>query len=300
VSAAEPVEIDRALLRRWPLPSPPAEVDKNGRGRVLLLAGSPGLPGAALLAGEAALRAGCGKLCVATGAGVEREIALALPEARVVGLPENDAGGLEPEGADALGPFAEAADALLAGPGLQDGDALEAFLRRLLPQLRPGTPVILDALAIEVAPRLPGAGPRRLLTPHAGEMAQLLGREADALRADPAHWAREGARRLGTALLLKGARSHLALPDGRAWRHTGPRGGLPGLATSGSGDVLAGLIAGLAARGAPLEQAAAWGVALHAGAARRLARRLGPLGYLARELPAEVPGLMRRRGRGAG
>lgn len=291
--------IDRSLLRRWPLPAPPSDVDKNGRGRVLLLAGSRGLPGAALLAGVAALRAGCGKLCVATAAGVEREIALALPEARVVGLAENGHGGLAPGGAAALRELAEQADALLAGPGLQDEDALGRLLEALMPQLPPSLPVVLDALAIAVAPRLAGAAAPRLLTPHAGEMARLSGQAEDAVRADPARCARDAARRLDAAVLLKGAQSHLALPDGRAWRHDGPRGGLPGLATSGSGDVLAGVIAGLAARGAPPEQAAAWGVALHAGAAQRLAARMGSLGYLARELPGEVPAMMHRLRRGA-
>jgi NAD(P)H-hydrate repair Nnr-like enzyme with NAD(P)H-hydrate dehydratase domain len=78
-------------------------------------------------------------------------------------------------------------------------------------------------------------------------------------------------------------------PDGRLWRH---EGGNVGLAVSGSGDALAGIIGGLAARGAPLEQAAAWGVALHARAGARLAEANGPLGYLARDLPSQVPMLM--------
>jgi hydroxyethylthiazole kinase-like uncharacterized protein yjeF len=294
------IRIDRALLRRWPLPMPDPDVDKDGRGRVLLVAGSRELPGAALLAGEAALRAGCGKMCLATAAGVATDLALALPEARVIGLPETAAGGLAPEGAEALAAVAAESDVLLAGPGLRDAAALATFLPVLLRALPAATPVVLDALAIEIAPRCPEARVHRLLlTPHAGEMATLLDVDKDGVRADPARWAREGARRLGTLLLLKGARSHLAAPDGRAWRHDGPPEGLPGLACSGSGDVLAGLIAGLAARGAPPEQAAAWAVALHAMAARRLARRQGPIGYLARDLAAEVPALMRRPARGA-
>ena len=297
--AAPAVPIDRALLRRWPLPAPGPDVDKDGRGRVLLVAGSRELPGAALLAGEAALRAGCGKLCVATARCVATGLALALPEARVVGLPETAAGGLAPEGAEALAAVAGEADVLLIGPGLRDPAALGAFLQTLLRALPPATPVVLDALAIEVAPRHADAARHRLLlTPHAGEMATLLRVDKDAVLADPAACARDAARALGAQLLLKGARSHLAAPDGRAWRHDGPPEGLPGLACSGSGDVLAGLIAGLAARGASPEQAAAWGVALHAMAARRLARRVGPIGYLARELAAEVPALMRRHGRG--
>ena len=98
----------------------------------------------------------------------------------------------------------------------------------------------------------------------------------------PAHW--------HCVIALKGATTVIASPDGELWKHTGGR---VGLGTSGSGDVLAGLAAGLAARGAPLPQAAVWAVALHARAGLALGRRGGALGYLARELPAEVPRLMR-------
>ena len=89
---------------------------------------------------------------------------------------------------------------------------------------------------------------------------------------------------------LKGASSVIATPDGRLWSH---RGGKAGLATSGSGDTLAGIIGGLAARGAAPEQACAWGIMLHAGAGARLART-APLGFLARELPAEVPAVLQQ------
>jgi NAD(P)H-hydrate repair Nnr-like enzyme with NAD(P)H-hydrate dehydratase domain len=89
---------------------------------------------------------------------------------------------------------------------------------------------------------------------------------------------------------LKGATTVLATPDGKLWQH---QGGNAGLAISGSGDTLAGIIVGLLARGASLEQAAAWGVVLHAAAGEQLALRCGPLGYLARELAAEVPALLR-------
>jgi ADP-dependent NAD(P)H-hydrate dehydratase len=88
---------------------------------------------------------------------------------------------------------------------------------------------------------------------------------------------------------LKGVETVIAAPAASLWRH---KGGNVGLAVSGSGDVLAGVVAGLAARGAPAEQAAVWGVALHAHAGERLAERSGPLGYLARDLSAEVPALM--------
>ena len=119
-----------------------------------------------------------------------------------------------------------------------------------------------------------------ILTPHAGEMAHLCGRSKQTVSADPQGTALEAARRWNAVVALKGATTVIATPDGRLWTHCG---GEAGLATSGSGDTLAGIIGGLAARGATPEQACAWGVVLHAGAGARLASR-GPLGFLARYL----------------
>ena len=131
--------------------------------------------------------------------------------------------------------------------------------------------------------------PASLLTPHAGEMAHLTGATKEAVSADPERHAREAALRWNAVVALKGATTYIATPDGDCWRHVGSQ---PGLGTSGSGDVLAGIIVGLMARGVPLAQAAVWGIALHAHAGRALAERLGPIGYLARELPAEIPILL--------
>jgi NAD(P)H-hydrate repair Nnr-like enzyme with NAD(P)H-hydrate dehydratase domain len=107
--------------------------------------------------------------------------------------------------------------------------------------------------------------------------------------ADPERHACEAAQRWNAVVALKGATTYIATPDGDCWRHVSSHAGL---GTSGSGDVLAGIIVGLAARGAPLAQAAAWGIALHARAGRALAERLGPIGYLAGELAGEIPRLM--------
>jgi len=132
--------------------------------------------------------------------------------------------------------------------------------------------------------------PSLLLTPHAGELAHLTGIDKTKILADPQHAATDAAHQWHAVVALKGKVTHIAAPEGRMWRH---RGGNVGLATSGSGDVLSGLIAGLLARGASVEQAAVWGVALHARAGDRLAARTGNLGYLAREIAAEVPAVMR-------
>jgi ADP-dependent NAD(P)H-hydrate dehydratase len=151
--------------------------------------------------------------------------------------------------------------------------------------------VVLDALAMDVVLDLRRFEGTPLLTPHAGEMAHLTGISKESVNADPERHAREAALRWNAVVALKGATTYIATPEGDCWRHVG---GQAGLGTSGSGDVLAGIIVGLAARGAPLAQAAAWGVALHAQAGSALAERLGPMGFLARELPGEIPTLLEK------
>jgi hydroxyethylthiazole kinase-like uncharacterized protein yjeF len=288
-SSDKVLELDDDALRAWPLPMPSSEGDKEDRGRVLAIAGSREMPGAAVLAGTGALRAGAGKLAIATGASGAQSIALAVPEARVVGLPETSAGGFEPDAVQILEQFSGRFDAVLIGPGMQDEPATCAFVLGALERLR-ATSIILDALAMNAIKSERQLARPLLITPHAGEMAHLTGLSKEAVHAKPLHVACDVAARLNVTIALKGATTYIAMPDGHAWRHDG---GNSGLASSGSGDVLAGIIAGLAARGASLEQAAAWGVALHARAGERLAARVGPIGYLAREIGAEVPAVMR-------
>lgn len=282
-------EVDDALLREWPLPAADDAGDKEDRGRVLVIAGSREVPGAAVLAGIAALRAGAGKLVVATPQSAWAIVAAALPEARVVPLPESAGGGPLPEGLGLLEAMGPSTAAVLAGPGMMDRDSTMRFVQAMLPIFARSS-IVLDALAMDLASELRFETPV-LMTPHAGEMAHLSGIDKAAVRRDPLAVARQYARQWGAVVALKGPLTCIAHPDGRAWRH---QGGCAGLGTSGSGDVLAGVVAGLAARGASLEQAAAWGVALHARSGRRLAQRHGTLGYLARELAAEMPGLMQQ------
>jgi ADP-dependent NAD(P)H-hydrate dehydratase len=283
------------------LPVPSAAGDKEERGRVLVIAGSRELPGAAVLAGTAALRAGAGKLVIATAHSVTTGVAIAVPEARVVGLAETTMGGLVCDEPQLLRDLAMQADTILVGPGMQDEASANALVVDLLRDLG-NAKVILDALAmIAVLELRDGAGrrsvasddrhkvPSLLLTPHAGEMAHLTATDKARVQRDPQSAACSAALQWNAVVALKGAATFIALPDGPVWKHDG---GNVGLAVSGSGDSLAGIIAGLAARGATLEQAAAWGVALHARAGERLARRVGPIGYLAREIADEIPALM--------
>lgn len=290
------ISIDAAALRGWPLPMPSNGGDKEERGHVLVLGGSREMPGAVILAATAALRAGAGKLTIATGASVAQLVALAIPEARVLGLVETPEGGFTGDAVAELDPLADRVSAILIGPGMQDEAASAALVRALLPKLN-GTAVVLDACAMGIIlnPDRKGEGaPYRfeqpvIVTPHAGEMAHLTGIGKDEICAEPDRRAADAARTWNAVVALKGARTVICAPDGGKWQH---EGGNVGLASSGSGDVLAGIVAGLAARGASLAQAACWGVALHARAGERLAERMGLLGYLARELPFEIPSLL--------
>ena len=279
--------LDDACLRGWPLPLPSADGDKEGRGRALVLGGSRELGGAVVLAGVAALRAGAGKVAIATCAALSGVLAVAFPEARVIALDETRDGGLVLD--DSV--FAQPYDAVLIGPGMRDKAATCALVAEALRQ-GGDTPIVLDAGAMEIVRDSRAcAGRRVLLTPHAGELAHLSGLDKRAIVDDPVGVARSHAAAWNVMIALKGATTVIAAPDGSAWVH---EGGNVGLAMSGSGDTLAGIVAGLAARGAPLDQAAAWGVALHARAGEMLAARVGPLGYLARELAGEIPALRER------
>ena len=289
---ARPIEVDDACLRRWPLPQPHADGDKEERGRVLVIAGSREMPGALILAANAALNAGAGKLAVATAASVARLVATALPEARVIELAETDAGGIDRSAVERVRELLARVDAVLIGPGMQDEPAACDFCAQLLDHLSTAV-LVLDAAAMGVvlnsAPRVEKFSHATILTPHAGELAHLTNDDKETICAQPEQASTNAAQRWNAVVALKAATTFIAAPDGSLWRHA--RGNV-GLAISGSGDVLAGVIAGLAARGASPEQAAVWGVALHARAGEQLSARTGPLGYLARDLSAEVPALM--------
>ncbi len=288
MSARACVTVDEVLLRGWPLPQADEDGDKERRGRVLVLAGSREMPGAAVLAATAALRAGAGKLVVATPEPAVPTMVAALPEARVIALPEAADGGPDLAGLEALQAIAGATAALVAGPGMIGEASTLSFVRALLP-LFTGSTVVLDALAMDAVRSGARFTQPVILTPHAGEMAHLTGAEKSDALEEPHAMALHHARRWNAVVALKGSTTCVAAPDARAWLHCAHA---PGLGTSGSGDVLAGIIGGLAARGATPEQAAVWGVALHARAGEVLAQRVGIVGYLARELPQEIPALM--------
>lgn len=280
---AKPQRLTARLLRGMPLPDP--DGGKEQRGRVLVIGGSRRVPGAALLAGTAALRAGAGKLQVATASDVALPFAVAMPEALVLGLPANAQGEIV-RGSAALDQALEGCDAALVGPGMDATPVTATLVQRVLRHV--GGTLVIDAGALSADLRAPPGKPY-VLTPHAGEMAKLSGHEKTRVEQEPLVLARIYARHTRSVLVLKGATTYIAAPDGRLWIHPG---GCHGLGTSGSGDVLAGVIAGLAARCGDPVQAALWGVFVHAEAGRVLETSVGSLGFLAREIPAPLPGIL--------
>jgi hydroxyethylthiazole kinase-like uncharacterized protein yjeF len=280
-------------LREWPLPD--AAGDKESRGQLLVVGGTRTTPGAVLLAGEAGLRAGAGKLVLATTATTAAPLGVAVPESRALGLPEDDDGNLAPAGAGVILDRASSAAALLVGPGFADPDAAVSLLREILPRVE--VPVVVDAAAsayLLAEPRgLAHLGGRAVLTVNPSELAHTAGVEPTRVEDDPGVVADELARRCGVVVLCGGEGKYVAAPDGRSWRVDG---GGPGLGVSGSGDVQAGIVAGLLARGAEAAQAAAWGGFVHARVGERLAAAVAPVGFLARELPGQVPAALSELG----
>jgi hydroxyethylthiazole kinase-like uncharacterized protein yjeF len=285
-SAGDTVTVTPAYLRSWPLPE--AKGGKEGRGRTLIVGGSAETPGAVLLAAEAALRSGAGKLQVATAESVAAAVAVALPEALVRGLPETSSGAILGSAADRVRELAAAADCLLLGPGLADPGESAELVRELLVDCR--TPLILDALALAAVTDDVGclrhlAG-RCVLTPNPDELAHTLHLESREVAEQPAEATARLAEQSGAVVSLGGEVSWVAAPDGDLWSDPS---GAAGLGVSGSGDVRAGIVAGLVARGATPPQAAVWAAHLHGRAGERLASTVGRLGFLARELPGQIP-----------
>jgi ADP-dependent NAD(P)H-hydrate dehydratase len=257
----------------------------------LVVGGAAQVPGALLLAGVAALRVGAGKLQLAAPQSAATQLAVAVPEARVFGLRESDGGFLDRRSADGVVDCARGADAILIGPGMLDQDATLGFIDEVLPQIDDRR-LVLDAMALGAFKNGHYRFPEKcrvVLTPNQSEMARMTGDKPAAIEADPLGVAARVAKDLNVVVTLKGPQTFIATPDGDAFRYA--EGGV-GLATSGSGDVLAGALIGLLARGAAPDQAAVWATYLHGAAGNRLARKIGAIGFLARELSDELPGLM--------
>jgi hydroxyethylthiazole kinase-like uncharacterized protein yjeF len=278
--------LDRAALDGHP-PPPVTDGDKESKGRILVIAGSRAVPGAALLCATAAMRAGAAKLRIATVQTVAPRVGVLMPEAMVVALAEEGDGGFAEPAATSIAEQAASVDAVVAGPGVKRNDGCAAIGAALIESHA--------ALALDVGflkalqPPKAQREPVPVLLPDTDELASLLDCDEDEVARDPLGCGMRAADRYRSVVLVKGPVSHVVAPDGDAWTF---ESGVPGLGVSGSGDVLAGIVGGLLARRAEPLSALLWAVWLHGQAGARLAEKVGAIGFLAREIADEIPGLM--------
>lgn len=280
--------ITPSMLRRWPLPEPSGA--KSSRGQVLVVGGAGKTPGGAMLSGQAALRMGAGRLTIACAKSIAPHVATAIPECGALGLTEDESGSVTGKNAgETLERELGRADAVLVGPGLDDAEGAGLLLEEMVPLLGDGVAVTLDAYGFTVLPGL-SASARAALAGrtsahcNAKELAYVMGR--DVADDEVAAALTEVARTYGIVLSCQ---NHIVTPEGGVWAGST---GDTGLGTSGSGDVLAGAMAGLLSRGAGPEQSAVWATHVHASAGDVLAAEFGRVGFLAGELLPHLPRVM--------
>jgi ADP-dependent NAD(P)H-hydrate dehydratase / NAD(P)H-hydrate epimerase len=276
------------------LPDRSPRAHKGSHGRLVCVVGSLEYAGAALLAGLAAARVGTGLVALAVARSLQPLLAGRVPELVTIGLPDDAAA------AEAL-IAARQPTALLVGSGLGEDDAQASLVERLVSI---EGPLVLDGGALNILARSGDWWERvraaAVLTPHPGEFARLDGTAVGDEDSERLERCIAAARRTGQVVVLKGARTVVAAPNGRIARAPFQN---PALASAGTGDVLAGAIGGLLAQGFEPFEAACLGVYLHGAAGERVADRLGDSGLLASDLPLEmavVRGQLARRRRGHG
>ena len=287
-------KLTRLRLDSLPLPPVRDDDDKERRGVVLAIGGSVQVLGAVMLTGVAALRAGAGKLQLATVRTGAPALGHAVPEAMVLGLPTSRHGEIDPAvSSKLLRKNLSAARAVVIGPGMMDSSNTIGLVRRLMDRIKPETTLVLDGAAVLALGAdealLQEFGGNAVMTPHAGEMASLLEIPIEEVRPNAAAIAQYCADRFQCVVVLKGGDTWIAEAQQPMLHYVD---GKSGLGTSGSGDVLAGVITGLAARGAAARTAAAWGVWAHGSAGNKLSRSIGKVGFLASELLVEIPRLV--------
>lgn len=285
--------LDPAWRAVNPLPAIHDGLGKEERGRVLLIAGSTLVPGAPRLAAEAALRIGAGKVKIATVAAQAPSLGMMMPEAAVVGIPTDLEGEPAAETAPILTPQLDRCETLIAGCGMSARPQTAELIIALLEAMAPRCTVLLDAGAMTAlageSSRVRALDRQIIMTPHHGELAHLLNRSRAAIGRDPSAAARAAAKAFSAIVVLKDHDTLIVTPGGKLLTCEAPT---PGLGTAGSGDVLAGVIGGLLARGVDPLAAAGWGVWLHGAAGLAAASRFGTLGFLASDLLRELPAIV--------
>ncbi len=286
---AEVGVINGGVLREMPRRG--SASTKFSSGNVFILGGASGLTGAPSMSALAAMRAGAGYVTVGAPASLELSFTVRLLEAMMVGLPETD-GALSRE---AVGPALKAidrADAVVLGPGLSKARGAREFALELFERV--DVPLVIDADGLNA---LQGCFPEDLpqrpwptvLTPHAGELGRLLGVDSSEISAHRLESAREAAAKARAFVVLKGDDTLVVSPGGRV---AISRGGAPALATAGTGDVLAGVIGAMLAKGLPPAHAACAGVYAHVRAGQIAAGPHGPDGVIASDVIHALPGAL--------
>ena len=282
-----------AQASQWVPPRPPAS-HKGTYGRVLVVAGSTGMTGAAALASEAALRVGAGLVTLATPRHLNPILEGLLPEVMTLPLPETDAGSLSVSATSTIFEFAEKTKSVLAmGPGLSQHPDTVALVHQLVRENREqklGRRMVIDADGLNALSQAPEVisllDSEAVLTPHPGEMSRLTSTSVPNLEADRIGTAQQFAGEYNLTLVFKGAPTVTGLPNGDVWINST---GNSGMATGGMGDVLTGMIAGLMAQGRSSETAAVLGVYIHGLAGDIAADALGMHGLIASDVLKAVP-----------
>ena len=295
-------ESGERLLTRPPealdLPDRPPDGHKGTFGTVVVLAGSRGLTGAAYLASTAAARSGAGLVRLLVAESIYPILAEKCTEVMATPVPEVTPGAVGHLAHDVLARHFQAAKAGLVGPGLGRDSSTWRVINDLVGEI--ACPLVVDADGLNALAdnrraltRLPKG---RVLTPHPGEMARLTGRPTPAGGAERRELAAAAAKEWRAVVVLKGANTVVAAPDGQVSEDLHQ---VPALASGGTGDVLGGLIAGFIAQGLDPFTASVAGVYVHAEAGRRIASRIGDAGLLASDLLTEIPVVQRllREGR---
>lgn len=270
------------------LPQRPADGHKGTFGHLLVIAGSPGKSGAAAMTADAAVRAACGLVTLGCPAAIHDILEIKLTEPMTVALPHIE-GVLSLQALEAALALCRDKQALALGPGLGQAAETQALARRLLRESSVPTVVDADGLNalaghLEILRERTSVG--TILTPHPGEMARLAACSVAAVQSDRVGFARAFALQHGCVLVLKGARTITAAPDGQIFINAS---GHQGMASGGMGDILTGTIGALLAQGLPPVEAAVLGVYLHGRAADRLVPQLGLAGLAATDLLREIP-----------
>ncbi|MDF2441580.1 MAG: hypothetical protein JWN98_2564 [Abditibacteriota bacterium] len=289
-------EITPELLKSLPLRDFSDDADKADYGKLIIVAGSARLPGAAILAARAALRSGCGTVRVAAPQSVATAIGITVPELMVIPLPETSDGTIAAAAWEILEKQFEPCDAAVIGPGLDSNAETEELCRKFLAACP--LPTLVDATALLAYANQTGSKKAssgadkapRVWTPHLAEMQSLLGSKKEIEEEQRESIAREWAASQHSTLVFKGRETLIAGAEGALYKNTA---GTRGLGTAGSGDVLAGLIGGFLAQGMDAARAAIYGVHVHALAGEAAEKDMGDDGMIARDFLERVPSVLR-------